>query len=332
MNLLRQAVGAPALNYLGLSYGTGLGATYASLFPAKTGHIILDGNLDPVAWASADGALPTFLRQHSDQASAATMSAFLDLCGQAPTAACAFSAGTPAATRAKWTTLLRRLRQHPVTIGTPPQTYTYAATVAAVPLSQVSQWPGGASLLQQLWAAPPAARRPPAAASTATPAPAAAPAGAATALPAVYTGQEQQLAVLCSDSPNPRGPRDYAAAAQLAYARSGAFGPYWAWQAEACAGWPRAGGQDRYAGPWNRPTASTILVIGTTGDPALPYQDSVAMSHDLARARLLTVDGYGHTEAANPSTCATDDEIRYLQTGALPQPGTVCQQNVTPFR
>ena len=55
------------------------------------------------------------------------------------------------------------------------------------------------------------------------------------------------------------------------------------------------------------------------------------MSRDLARARLLTVDGYGHTEAGNPSTCATDYETRYLLTGALPPPRTVCEENATPF-
>ena len=161
MNLLREAVGAPVLNYIGVSYGTGLGATYANLFPATTGRMVLDGNLNPVAWTHRDGVLPTFLRQGSDQASAAVMRAFLDLCGKTTTSACAFSAGTPAATRAKWATLLRRLRRHPVTIGTPPQTYTYATavTVQSVPLATVSQWPSAASLLQQLWVA--SSRRPP---------------------------------------------------------------------------------------------------------------------------------------------------------------------------
>src|SRR5205807_719325 len=53
--------------------------------------------------------------------------------------------------------------------------------------------------------------------------------------------------------------------------------------------------------------------------------------HDLARARLLTVRGYGHTEFTNPSTCAADYEVRYLTTGALPPAGTVCQQDGTPF-
>src|ERR1700735_4046655 len=332
MNLLREAVGSPVLNYIGLSYGTGLGATYANLFPATTGHMVLDANLNPVAWTHRDGILPTFLRQGSDQASAAVMRAFLDLCGKTTTSACAFSAGTPAATRSKWARLLRRLRRHPVTIGTPPQTYTYAAAVAvqAALLHTVSQWPSSASLLQQLWVAS-AAGRPSTAASPATRAQASPPATAATAPPPVYMGCEQVLAVLCSDSPTPRDPAAYPAAARRAYTRSGAFGPDQTWITAACADWPAAAAQDRYSGPWNRPTASTILLIGNTGDPVLPLHDSVAMSRDLARARLLTVDEYGHTETANPDTCATDYEIRYLLTGALPRPRTVCKQHAPPF-
>jgi TAP-like protein len=63
----------------------------------------------------------------------------------------------------------------------------------------------------------------------------------------------------------------------------------------------------------------------------VPYRDDLAMENDLARARLLTVRGYGHTELSNPSTCAVNYEARYLQTGALPQRGTSCQENATPF-
>jgi pimeloyl-ACP methyl ester carboxylesterase len=332
MNLLRQAVGSPVLNYMGMSYGTGLGATYANLFPATTGRMVLDGNLNPVAWTHRDGVLPTYLRQGSDQASAAVMRGFLDLCGKTTTSACAFSAGTPAATRSKWATLLRRLRQHPVTIGTPPQTYTYATAVTwqSVQLTTVSQWPSAASLLQQLWVAS-TAGRPSTPASPATRAQASPPATAATAPPAVYGGFEQVLAVVCSDSPNPRDPAAYPAVARRAYTRSGAFGPQKTWFLVACADWPAAAAQDRYSGPWNRPTASTILLIGNTGDPDTPYHGSVAMSRDLARARLLTVDEYGHTEGSNPDTCATDYENRYLLTGALPPPRTVCKQHTAPF-
>ena len=321
MDLLRAAVGDPVLNYLGISYGTGLGAIYANLFPARVGRMVLDANLDPVAWTTPDGNLPWALREGIDEAQAADMTAFLNRCGQATTAACAFSAGTPAATRAKWSTLLRRLTAHPVTIGSPPQTFTYAAAFAVVDLGDVSAWQQGAVQLQQLWAASTAA--PAAPRTAATPAtPAATP---------VYTGSEQTWAVVCSDSPDPRNPSAYASDVKLAYARSGGFGLAQLWGSEACAQWPGSGTEDRYTGPWNRWTANPILLIGITGDTQVPYQDDLAMAHDLARARLLTVRGYGHTEVSNPSTCATNYELSYLQTGALPPAGAICQQDGTPF-
>lgn len=330
MNLLRQAMGIRKLNYLGLSYATGLGAVYANLFPATVGHMVLDGNLDPVAW-SAGGRLPDSLREGEDLVTASVMRSFLNLCATAGTSACAFSAGTPAATRAKFTALLHRLRRQPVTIGSPPQAFTYADTVSDVPPRDVSDWQSAAVLLQQLWVA-----------STGNPAPAAAGtmdqstaehgiAGHATAPPAVYTGVEQTYAEFCADTADARGTRAYEAAAYLAAARSGGFGLDLTWTEEPCAAWPAAASQDRYRGPWNHRTASPILVIGNTGDPVTPYRSAVAMSRDLARARLLTIQGFGHTEFFNPSTCATNHEVSYLETGALPPAGTVCQQDAPPF-
>jgi TAP-like protein len=55
------------------------------------------------------------------------------------------------------------------------------------------------------------------------------------------------------------------------------------------------------------------------------------VARDLARARLLTVDGFGHTELFNPSRCASDYEFSYLTTGKLPPQGAVCPQSVQPF-
>ncbi|MEV0407699.1 alpha/beta hydrolase [Actinoallomurus sp. NPDC050550] len=322
MDLLRQAVGDPVLNYVGLSYGTLLGTTYANLFPAKVGRMALDGNVGPVAWTQASGGLPSFVREGNDQASAAVLKDFLDLCGKASTAACAFSAGTPVATRAKYDTLLRRLRQHPVTMGTPPDTQTcgYACGVLSLPLGSVSMWREGADLLQQMWEK--SSGRTTSSAVTKK-------ARTTASSSAPYAGREQFLATVCSDSPNPRDPRAYEAAARLAYARSGPSALDPAWATEPCAGWPL--GRDRYAGPWNRRTANPILLLNNTKDPATSYRQAVTVSRTLARARLLTVDGYGHTVFSNPSACALEHETRYLLTGALPPVGTVCKQDVVPF-
>jgi pimeloyl-ACP methyl ester carboxylesterase len=340
MDLLRRAVGDPALNYYGISYGTYLGATYANLFPSKVRAMVLDGDADPVQWATGTGGsaavLSTLLRQGSDKGSAAALNAFLDLCGHAPARSCAFSAGSPAATRARFATLLNRLAQHPVTIaGT---TYTKAVAVdtvvnglyQALPILNLTDgWSDLATALEDLWAA-----------TSGGPAPATIPSrardfalagsGVQPDAGAPYSGAESALGVLCSDSPNPRIPAEYAAQAALASARSGVVGPDWVWSAEACAQWPVLA-RDRYTGPFNRPTAAPILVVGNTVDPATPYQNAVAMSHDLADARLLTLDGYGHTALANPSRCVAAAEDRYFVTGTLPPPGTVCHQNALPF-
>jgi pimeloyl-ACP methyl ester carboxylesterase len=338
MDMLRRVLGGRQLSYLGISYGSYLGATYASMFPGRVRAMVLDSNVNPVAWATGNGtanSLSVSLRLRADEGTAQTLNAFLDLCAKAGVARCAFAAGNAQATRTKFSVLLRRLRRRPVTVGSPPATYTFAKTVStldsalAVPVARPGLAPGWqetAGLLQQLWeqstrnhaaGAVPPRPHPGHAATTPAPAPA-------------YPGQEQQLAVTCSDSPNPRDPQAYIVEAARAYAHYGGPGPDWAWSDEPCATWP-ATASDRYTGRWNKATAHPILLIATTHDPALPYQDSLAMSRDLADARLLTVDGYGHTAFFNESACAEAYETAYLISGALPPRGAVCHQNHAPF-
>ena len=134
----------------------------------------------------------------------------------------------------------------------------------------------------------------------------------------------------CSDSPNPRNPAAFGRLAALSFARAGDIGPSWAWNDGPCASWP-ARAADRYSGPWNRRTANPVLVIGNTYDPSTAYRGAVAMARDLARARLLTVNGYGHTELLNPSACAHSYESRYFIRGTLPPRGTRCRQDRPPF-
>ncbi|MFJ1702500.1 alpha/beta hydrolase [Kitasatospora sp. NPDC088346] len=49
MDVLRAALGDQKLNYLGFSYGTYLGSSYAEQFPGRTGRLVLDGAVDPTA-------------------------------------------------------------------------------------------------------------------------------------------------------------------------------------------------------------------------------------------------------------------------------------------
>ncbi|UUN28475.1 alpha/beta hydrolase [Streptomyces sp. FIT100] len=318
LDQLRQAVGDPQLTYLGISYGTILGATYANLFPGKVRAMALDSNIDPPAWTNHasddDPRLTTFLRMGSDRGAAAVLDQFLTHCGSAATARCAFSAGSPKATRDKFDQLMRRLRVRPV------GTWTYGRTVGDVVSGLYVVHPGWTDLagrLQDLWRgrAPEPSPSPPA-----PPVP----------NPDPYAGEEQAVAVLCGDSPNPRDSGAYHALEEAAAARAGDAGRFWAWAAEACADWP-ATAADRYRGPWNEPTAHPVLVVGTTLDPATPYRNAHAMTKELANARLLTNSGYGHTALINPSSCVNAYEGRYFIDGTLPPAGTLCRQDTPPF-
>jgi pimeloyl-ACP methyl ester carboxylesterase len=310
LDLLRRAVGDRRLTYDGLSYGTFLGATYANLFPDRVRALVLDANLNPTAYVSpeveANGGrfLTTDLRQGSDLSAARTLDAFLDLCGSADAAHCAFTAGSPDATRAKYAALLARLQTDPQSANV---TYAQVVSLTGTALYSPAAWPSLATALQDLWTT-----------------------GNTTA-PAFTPGQlvGQTFAIRCSESPNP-GPAGFVSLDAFAYQRAGPLGPWWSWQSVPCASW-RATAADRYTGPWDRRTANPVLVLNTTLDPSTPYEGAVAMSQQLARARLLTVDGYGHGAQGYPSACVTHYINRYLIRTKLPPDGTRCGQDQQPF-
>jgi pimeloyl-ACP methyl ester carboxylesterase len=157
LDLLRQAVGSPQLNYLGVSYGTLLGATYANLFPAAVRALVLDGNVDPIAW-SRPGRLDTSLRLHSDQATGRAATSFLSRCGRAGRARCAFAAGGARATRAKFAALVRRVRARPQRFRgdliDPPALLSSFAGILYTTQPEPGGFPGWAAfgqVLEALW-------------------------------------------------------------------------------------------------------------------------------------------------------------------------------------
>lgn len=69
--------------------------------------------------------------------------------------------------------------------------------------------------------------------------------------------------------------------------------------------------------------APPILVIGNTGDPATPYEWSVAMADFLTSGQLYTVDSNGHT-AFLSVPCVTPVVVDYLVDLVMPAPGASC--------
>lgn len=333
LDLMRQAVGEAKLYYYGTSYGTYLGETYANMFPAHVQAMVLDGTINPEAWSQAQGDLSTFIRIGSDLATAATFNAFLSLCGRTTASQCAFSAGSPRATARKYTALLTKAAKSPIVLDGEKITendivaLTGPSLYVVHPIAGFSRfigWNGLAALLQMLWTSKGPAK--PSAAGTASPTAAMA-AGAAAAQ--AYSGAERQSAIICSESPNPRTATASINQADFSLARAGVGSQIWPWTAY-CVGWPVKAASP-YLGPWNHHT-NPIVVVGTTGDPATPYGNAVRAAHILPGARLITVQGYGHTELANPSTCAQNLIAAYLINGVLPSQGATCAQNVPPFR
>ena len=269
---------------------------------------------------------PFSTRLKSDAGAFKTLGAFFSLCAQAGPARCAFAMGPDEpeaeALQEKFATLMQRLREHPLAMTTPVGVFyiTYALVVSVVlgALYSPAIWPLLGALLQDLWMR-----------SDATAAVAFIQHRAALQPLPYDNGSEAGAAVFCADSDNPHNPFVWPRAARQADERSPYFGSAWTWVSIPCASWP-VRDRDRYVGPWNRATSSPVLVIGNTFDPATRYEGAVALSHDLARARLLTLDGWGHTSFGK-SSCIEQFEVKYLVAGLLPPEGTVCKPDQSPF-
>jgi len=325
MDLLRQALGESRLTYLGASYGTYLGTTYANLFPDRVRALALDGAVDPVAYATGrdDEAdrVPTFTRMMSHVGASETLAQFLHLCADAGPSRCPFAVETDRqATTGRFDAVMARLREHPLPVVTPQGTVqlTYARVVSAVGgnLSFQAAFPTLALALQQLDQGDGTLM---------------AGLGQFLTPPTSYdNSHEAGAAVICADSDNPESPLDWPPAARAADRQAPYFGSPFAYGSFACGDW-KVRDRDRYVGPFNRPTANPILVVGTTFDPATPYAGAVALTHHLANARLLTLNGWGHTALGQPSTCAHEAEVRYLVDLTLPAPDLVCKPDIGPF-
>ena len=210
-----------------------------------------------------------------------------------PVARCAFSAGGAAATRAKFDALLQRLESNPSGAS-----ITYGDFVGTVVngLYVSAGWSELARKMQNVWTM----------GST-----------DGVAAEAPFPDLGGVFGINCTDSPNP-GPDAFPRFDPVTFGRAGAPGRFWLWATELCSTWPVTA-PARYTGPWDRPTASPVLVINTTHDPATSYEAAVALSRELARGRLLTVDGYGH---GTQSACMDLHVVRYLINGILPPLGS----------
>jgi pimeloyl-ACP methyl ester carboxylesterase len=338
LDLLRQAVGDEQLSYLGFSYGTHLGEVYANLFPDRVRALTLDAIVDPVQWTTGrtpqDALAPLFLRLGSHEGAYAALLAFLRACRD--DARCVFrEQGRDLL--AKYDTLLQRVRRQPVDITlldgqSITVTYQLAVFVTLASLYDPSGSADLAAALQELYLATEQPGRSARSlkldrlgallrSTDVAPTPPGEP----------YLGIEQGRAVFCTDSDSASNPWAWPRYARAADRAAPYFGSYWSYVSLPCATWP-ARDADRYTGPWNRPMAHPLLLVGNRhGDPATPYENAVSASQQLASARLLTLDSYFGHGAFPQSQCIVSAVERYLIDLQLPPNGTVCQPDRKPF-
>lgn len=304
MDVARALLGDAKLNYLGKSYGTFLGATYAGLFPSHVGHMVLDGAMDPSL---------TALQLDSQQAGGfeTAFNAFARDCvshGGCPLGRTAAEADQ------RIDSLFAGLNAKPLQTGQSrslDEALGMTGVIAA--MYDQEQWPQLRAALSQ------------------------AEQGNGAGLLALSdqyyerdpSGQYSNLmyanaAVDCLDLPTAAtDPKQVEQQLPTYEAASPQFGASLAWSGLTCAYWPvKATGT-----PHTIPArgAAPILVVGTTRDPATPYAWAQALAAQLDSGTLLTYNGDGHTAYARGSSCIDSAVNTYLLTGRPPAKNTICQ-------
>jgi pimeloyl-ACP methyl ester carboxylesterase len=316
MDVLRRAVRDKTLTYLGFSYGSFLGQTYANMFPQRIRAIAIDGVLDPRLFARGRQSVLDKLGAQK------VMDEFLRLCDDAAitnAAACPLSRGGGGAA-ARWNDLLSLAKAAPIVIGDLVLTYDVIVGVTLGVLYDPSGWSEFAAELELVLRIAQGGIGSVSAASRLR--------SGDGESPPYDNGSDSFFGNHCSDAQYPvlfdrwrrRG---------VEVSASSPFGSLWWWQGAACATWPVAA--DRYSGPWKPRTTSPILIVGNEFDPATPIEGARGASQLIDRDRLVTYEGYGHV-AWGLSACATDLIHRYLRTARLPsKAASVCPAPPNPF-
>jgi len=302
LDLLRAVLGDAKLNYLGYSYGTLLGATFAERYPEKTGRLVLDGAVDP---ATTEFDVTSVQAQGFESA----MRAYLKDCLKRDE--CPFT-GSVESSMVSIRDLLTRLAAAPLTGSDGRQLGSGAMFNAMIlPLYNVQTWP----LLDDLF-----------------PDVLGGNADYALQLADAYYGRlgdgtyednstEAFIAVNCLDYTVDSSIETMRAEAAELARLAPIFGPQMSYGGTGCVGWPYP--PTRVRGAIAAEGSAPILVVGTTNDPATPYRWAKALAAQLENGHLLSFEGEGHT-AYNSSPCVNRIVDDFLIEGKVPTGSPRC--------
>jgi pimeloyl-ACP methyl ester carboxylesterase len=302
---LRRALGLPALSYTGTSYGTFVGAVYASLFPASSGRVLLNSVVPP-------GGVKEAI-EHKGQAVETAFPVFADWAAARDATYHLGTTGT--AVRSAVLSTARTLNSRPIALADGGSlTGNLLLEAQEALLEQESYYPLLAGLIKdaRTGALPP---------------------GGSSSLPWGQTLSDNfvsaQDAVVCNDSAWPRDLAHY----RTAVARSAARYPLTAGSPQnvwPCAFWTTPT-SDRAPAPNPRGPAN-ILLLQNTADPSTAPSGAEATRRAFGhRAGLVTVDTSGHGVDMSQG-CVADAVTRFLLHGgpprsaACPAPGIPGQQ------
>jgi pimeloyl-ACP methyl ester carboxylesterase len=304
MDILRALLGDEKLHYLGASYGTFLGATYADLFPSRVGRLVLDGAMDP-SLAAID------INRDQTAGFETAFQSFAADCVKQADCPLGTTSTTGAATALK--RLFKDLDAKPVPTGESRKLGESLATMGVIAaMYDEAAWP-------QLREGLTGARH--------------GDGSGLLALADTYYEREPSgkyanlmfanAAVNCLDSsPAFAGPDAVEKALPGFEEASPVFGRGFAWAALNCAFWP--------VEPTGTPHrteakgAAPIVVVGTTRDPATPYKWAESLAGQLSSGSLLTYEGDGHTAYGRGSDCIDTAINTYLLDGTPPEDGKKC--------
>ncbi|WP_274914348.1 alpha/beta hydrolase [Streptomyces sp. WZ-12] len=304
MDVLRAILGDKKLNYVGASYGTFLGATYAGLFPSRSGRLVLDGATDPTLDSRAVN-----LEQTAGFNTAFT--AFAKDCVKKKDCPLGTENATDAGRRLS--ALFKKLDAHPLDTGQDRKlTESLATTGVIAAMYDQGAWPMLREAIAQ------------------------AESGNGSGLLALsdsyyerdasghYANQMfANPAVNCLDLPPAFTSPDQVRAALPAFRRaSPVFGDNFAWSALSCAYWPVKATGTVHRIPAKG--ADPIVVVGTTRDPATPYVWAKGLAAQLSSGTLLTYVGDGHTAYGRGSDCIDTAINTFLLDGTPPAKNKRC--------